>query len=166
MLSRVGIRTFGAAVMSVAAVAALAGMGALAQDGESDTGIRAYLSIPFNGPKDKAPSRVGLQLLTTWNDDEGSLNRAFTPPQLESAVDLAFSRRGLAKFEVMGADARGTWNAAAQWLSIEVNVPEECETTYRCRRDALLLAGDLATLGAHGEASATVTGSLPERRLP
>ncbi|MGE0612108.1 MAG: hypothetical protein AB7O70_07155, partial [Hyphomicrobiales bacterium] len=141
MLGRAGIWAIGAAMVSAAAAAALA------QDDGTGTGIKAYFAVPFSGPEDKTASRVGLQLVTTWNDDESTRGRTFEAPRLESAIDLAFSRRGLAKFEVMGADARGTWNAAAEWLGLELNVPEECETTYRCRDQALLLARDSASLG-------------------
>lgn len=164
---RAGLWTAAAVLLLALVVSRFAGAPVQAQDQDQNTGLRAYLAIPFNGSTGKPVSRVGVQLLTTWNEDESALNRAFVPPRLDTAVDFAVSRRGLAKFEVMGADARGAWNAAAQWLGMEVNVPEECETTYRCQRERLLLAADPAPAGVQSEATASfAAGAMAGSRLP
>lgn len=79
-----------------------------AQAGEADSGsaFRLYFTLPFIATRERQPARLGFELRS-----ETAYDGTFSPLRPDSpmytVLDLAFSRNGLERFEVHGADMRG-----------------------------------------------------------
>lgn len=117
---------------------------AFAGDEDADTGLRLYFAIPFIATRDAQPPRLGLQLLTEFE------NHTTTAPleldgDMDTAIDLGFTRDGLAKFEVIGTDARNAYDSFARAIGL---TPDEVEL---CRKSDCLdwvKSGDQVVLPA------------------
>lgn len=100
-------------------------MPALAGDDDADTGVRLYFAIPFIATRDAQPARLGLQLLTEF-DDQATAAPLELESNLDTAVDLGFTREGLAKFDVIGTDARNAYDSFARAIGLTPDEVELC----------------------------------------
>ncbi|GAB4236837.1 MAG: hypothetical protein Kow0032_22250 [Methyloligellaceae bacterium] len=114
------------AVLS-AALSGLSGAAA-AEEKHKDSAIRLYFALPLGtGGETREPGRLGLQLLAENGDD---MLYAPVPedPEKFTAIDLGFSRNGLAKFDVNGEDMRDAYEAFARAIGLTPEEVELCRT--------------------------------------
>ncbi len=107
----------------IAAPAIFLSVAASAGDEDPDTGFRFYLAIPFIATADPQPARFGFQVLAEI-DDETTHAPLDPGPGMDTALDLGFTRQGLAKFDVIGTDARSAYDSFARAIGL---TPEEVE---------------------------------------
>ncbi len=98
---------------------------ACADDQKFDADFRIYLAVPFVATHERKAARLGLQMLS---DIE---NRSEPGPlavdrQKQPAIDLGFTRNGLDKFEVIGADMRGAYDSFARAIGLTPAETELC----------------------------------------
>lgn len=98
---------------------------ASADDERGETAMRLYFAIPFIAMKDPQPARLGFQLM--YEDTEAV---AYSPLQTEhdmqTALDLGFTRDGLARLDVNGADARGSYELFARAIGLTPDEADLC----------------------------------------
>ena len=121
-LPRVGLAAF-LALLIASLPAVLISLQAAADDDRLDADFRLYLAVPFVATHDRKATRLGLQLLS---DMDGDALYSPLPEDREkqTALDLGFTRDGLDKFEVIGADMRGAYDSFARAIGL---TPEEVE---------------------------------------
>lgn len=112
-----------AGVMLLAVPVSILSLTALAGDERGESAFRLYFAIPFTTAREREPARLGFQLMY---EDEDAV--AYTPLRtggdLETALDLGFTRNGLARLDVNGADARGAYETFARAIGL---TPEEAD---------------------------------------
>ena len=121
-LPRVGLAAF-LALLIASLPAVLISLQAAADDDRLDADFRLYLAVPFVATHDRKATRLGLQMLS---DLDGDALYSLLPEDREkqTALDLGFTRDGLDKFEVIGADMRGAYDSFARAIGL---TPEEVE---------------------------------------
>ena len=97
-------------------------LAAMADDADRNTEFRLYLAFPFIATAEREPARLGFQLMQ--ETDEAEFSPLQAAPDMQTAVDLGFTTRGLAKFDINGADARSAYDVFARAIGL---TPEEVE---------------------------------------
>lgn len=118
------------AAMAAIAPAALTSYQALAEDNRSETAFRLYFAVPFIAALERQPARLGFQLMSEFeNDPTYTYAPLISEPELRPAVDLGFTRDGLAKFDVHGADMRGAYESFARAIGLTAEETELCRNS-------------------------------------
>lgn len=117
-----------------------------AQAGEEGSGsaFRLYFTLPFVATRDPRPARLGFQLLSETHDEGAPASPlrldAYSPlrpdPAPRTVLDLAFSRNGIERFEVHGADMRGAYAMFTRGIGLRP------EAMAFCRETACLAPGE------------------------
>lgn len=120
-------RRFAAVALLVAVAvcmpATLVSFNAAAGDDPANAAFRLYFAIPFVASRERKPARIGFQFLSEM-DDQSAYGPLAERHRLQTAIDLGFTRNGLAKFDVIGADMRGAYEVFARAIGL---TPEEVE---------------------------------------
>jgi len=98
---------------------------AFAEDEPADAAMRVYFAIPFIAGRDPQPVRLGMQLLYE-DTDAVAYSPLDTGQHLATAFDLGFTRDGLAKFDINGADARPSYEMFARAIGLTPREVELC----------------------------------------
>lgn len=100
-------------------------LAASAGDEHGETALRFYFAIPFIATQDRQPARLGFQLMYE-SDEAVAYSPLETGHNLDTALDMGFTRNGLAKLDVNGADARGAYEIFARAIGLTPDEVELC----------------------------------------